>query len=106
MRDFFKSVSIHDPMDGREAFYGGRTNCRKMYHKCKPGERIDYADVCSLYPWVCKYGEFALGHPTVITENFLAISSTERPYKGIVKCCVLPPQHLLHPVLPYRSGGL
>ena len=36
----------------RDAFFGGRTNCTKLYYKCKPGEVIKYIDVCSLYPTV------------------------------------------------------
>jgi len=61
MADFFKSVKLVEPMDAREAFYGGRTNAIKLYHFCEEGERIDYVDVCSLYPWVCKTGIFPLG---------------------------------------------
>ena len=57
---------------------------------------------CSLYPWVCKYGRFPVGHPIVFTENFDDIN--DRPYHGIIKCLVLPPKGLFHPVLPLRSG--
>ena len=76
-----------------------------MYHVCGPDERIAYADVCSLYPWVCKYGTFPLGHPTVITENFAPVSATEQPYHGMISCCVLPPRGLFHPVLPKKFPG-
>jgi len=48
MDNFFKSVKLVEPIGPREAFYGGRTNAIKLYHKCQPGERIDYVDVCSL----------------------------------------------------------
>ena len=58
MKAFFNTVELNAPMDPREAFYGGRTNCRKMYHKCGPGEQIKYADVCSLYPWVSHFTRF------------------------------------------------
>ena len=34
------------------------------------GEKIMYVDVCSLYPWVNKYGKYHIGHPVIITENF------------------------------------
>ena len=40
-----------------------------------------------------------VGHPEIITENFGDISS----YFGLIKCTVLPPRGLLHPVLPYRT---
>lgn len=58
-----------------------------------------------MYPWVCKYSEFPIGHPTIITENFKPITATEEPYKGLIKCLVLPPRRLYHPILPIRSGG-
>jgi len=94
------------------AFFGGRTNATKLYHKVKRDkksgklrERIDYIDVCSLYPWSNKYGEYPVGHPEIILDNFEPITKTNRPYKGIIKCQILPPKKLYHPVLPYRSGG-
>ena len=42
-----------------------------------------------------------IGHPHVITENFEDLST----YFGLVKCTVLPPRGLFHPVLPYRTQG-
>ena len=41
------------------------------------------------------------GHPEIITDNFQDIST----YFGLVKCTVLPPRGLFHPVLPYRASG-
>ena len=43
--------------------------------------------------------EAPVGHPEIITENFQDISN----YFGFIKCKVLPPRGLLHPVLPYRT---
>ena len=40
-----------------------------------------------------------MGHPEIITENFDDIST----YFGLIKCTVLPPRGLFHPVLPYRT---
>ena len=42
-----------------------------------------------------------VGHLRIITENFDDIST----YFGMIKCTVLPPRALLHPVLPYRTQG-
>ena len=83
----------------------GRTNAARLYYKAKNGEKIKYTDICSLYPWVCKYMAFPIGHPKVITENFLPINKSSRPYKGLIKCRILPPRALLHPVLPTRIRG-
>ena len=69
-------------------------------------------DVCSEYPYVCKYGKYPKGHPQVVTENFPKTPfpyippgadtplETQIPYFGKIKCRVLPPTDLLHPVLP------
>ena len=40
-----------------------------------------------------------MGHSEIITENFADIST----YFGLIKCTVLPPHGLFHPVLPYRT---
>ena len=56
-------------------------------------------DFTSLYPWCNKSTEAVVGHPEIMTENFDDIST----YFGLIKCTVLPPKGLLHPVLPYRT---
>ncbi len=42
-----------------------------------------------------------VGHPCIITENFDDVTT----YFGLIKCTVLPPRGLFHPVLPYRTQG-
>lgn len=81
---------------------GGHTGNTFEYYKVKDGEKIKYVDVCSLYPWVCKYGKFPLGHPNVFVgekcpKDFANID-------GVIKCKILPPQDLYHPVLPIKMN--
>lgn len=76
-----------------------------MYYKCKSGEQIRYVDVCSLYPYICKTGTFPVGHPTVMTEGFSIAELERRKYHGLIRCTVLPPRGLFHPVLPARFNG-
>ena len=47
------------------------------------------------------YGKYPRGHPEIITSGFKDIDK----YYGIVKCKVLPPRALYHPVLPRKCGG-
>ncbi|CAB4022668.1 DNA polymerase, partial [Paramuricea clavata] len=101
MNDFFDNFEISEPLEPRHAFFGGRTNAARLYYDIQPEEKIRYVDFCSLYPWCNKYGEYPIGHPEIITENFQSISE----YFGLVKCSVLPPRALYHPVLPYRTQG-
>ncbi|KAJ8953532.1 hypothetical protein NQ317_000050 [Molorchus minor] len=91
------------PLNPREAFYGGRTGNTFEHYKCKPGEKIKYIDVCSLYPYVCKYGKFPIGHPKVYIGEECSQLSLERT-DGSIKCKVLPPRALYHPVLPSKMN--
>ena len=55
----------NDPINIRGALYGGRTEDSKPYYRVKDGEEIRYLDVISLYPYICKYDKFPVGHPKV-----------------------------------------
>ncbi len=52
----------HSPLNTRDALYGGRTEAMRHYHAAGAGETIQYVDVMSLYPYVCKYFNFPIGH--------------------------------------------
>lgn len=93
------------PISVRDAFYGGRTNASCLYYKCDPDERIRYVDFTSLYPYINKYGVYPVGHPDIITTTVTLDRLNLRLYFGIVKCRVVPPRKLFHPVLPVRYGG-
>ena len=47
-------------------FYGGRVEVFKPLWRCREGEKINYIDVVSLYPWVCATQRMCTGHPVVI----------------------------------------
>ncbi|XP_061170747.1 uncharacterized protein LOC133180197 [Saccostrea echinata] len=98
LQNFLSDLNISDPLNPREALYGGRTNATRLY--CEEGE-MRYIDVCSLYPYVLKHRPFPVGHPQIITDQFQDV----RSYFGLIHCRVLPPRGLYHPVLPYRTGG-
>ena len=87
-----------EPLNPRDAFYGGRTNATKLLYEFKKGECGRYVDFCSLYPTVMFYDYYPVGHPDKIfnPEKF------DQEWYGLIKCKILPPQGLYHPVLPYR----
>ena len=102
VRRLVQSFGLAPRLQPRDAFFGGRTNAIKLYHVVQDGEKIYYLDFTSLYPWTNKNCMYPVGHPVVIHEP----GTTDiAPYFGIVKCKILPPYGLYHPVLPYRSGG-
>ena len=40
MERFFDEYEIVDPLQPRDAFYGGRTNATKLFHECQGDEKI------------------------------------------------------------------
>ena len=40
MNQFFEQNKIIDPLQPRDAFYGGRTNATKLFHECQGNQRI------------------------------------------------------------------
>jgi hypothetical protein len=91
------------PINIRDALYGGRTEASKTHYRVEDGEEIRYVDVISLYPYICKYGKFPVGHPEVYVGADCPPDCVNR--EGIIKCKVLPPRGLYHPVLPYKSNS-
>ena len=47
-----------------------------------------------------KYGRYPVGHPEIITQPSLQ-DVLDRKFFGLIRCTVVPPVDLLHPVLPY-----
>ena len=40
LKQFFEQYEIIDPLQPRDAFYGGRTNATKLFHECQGNEKI------------------------------------------------------------------
>ena len=40
MKQFFDQYEIIDPLQPRDAFYGGRTNATKLFHECQGNQKI------------------------------------------------------------------
>ena len=40
MKQFFEDHELIDPLQPRDAFYGGRTNATKLFHECQGDEKI------------------------------------------------------------------
>ncbi|CAH1103834.1 unnamed protein product [Psylliodes chrysocephalus] len=92
-------VKMMEPLKPRESFFGGRTNASKLR---VTGKKCRYIDVVSLYPSVQFYDYYPVGHPTKIFNP----TEYNPEWFGLVKCTVLPPQKLYHPVLPVKTTKL
>jgi hypothetical protein len=60
-------------------------------------------DVISLYPYICKYGKFPVGHPKLYVGSDCPPDCLDR--EGIIQCKVISSRKLYHPVLPYQSNS-
>ena len=101
LQDMIKDLEWTAPLDPKEALFGGRTGLSCCYHKTVHGERIDYVDYTSLYPWLKKYGTYPLGHPTIMKNP---VDQDIQSYFGVAKVDIIAPEGLFHPVLPMKIG--
>ena len=101
LREYLSCLEVPERLCPRSGFHGGRTNAVRLHYKTQPGERIEYSDFCSMYPWVLKTCKFMMYEPEIITRDFDDINT----YFGFVMCKILPPRGLYHPILPRVSGG-
>ena len=58
----------------------------------------------SLYPYICKYDKFSVGHPVIHAGDACRETEAILQKEGLIKCTVLPPTRLYHPVLLYRCN--
>jgi len=100
LQEFYQYYQPHEPIQPRQAFMGGRVNAITLFYEPLPDEQIRYVDFTSLYPYVCKYARFPVGHPEIYRGEDIPDH-----IEGLLKCKVLPPPILFHPVLPYRVNS-
>jgi hypothetical protein len=82
--EYFTMVNQRQNNDG--GFYGGRVEVFKPYWDTHEGEKIQYIDVVSLYPWVCATQKMCTGHPTILFDEDIDLAridaSHEESYFG------------------------
>jgi len=87
----------------RDALYRGRTEALRLHYKIAENEEtIQYYDVMSLYPYICKYFKFPIGHPVVHVGDTCKDIRAGLQMDGLIKCTIVPTTDLYHPVLPFR----
>ncbi len=96
---FMSNYDAPECLNPRDSLFGGRTNALTLYHKASEDERISYVDFTSLYPFVQARKTYPIGHPEIILKDFEPLDT----YFGLIKCTVLPPRKLLHPIIPFKS---
>ena len=98
-------------LDRDELFYGGRTEVFSPYFTANTTEKIEYHDVCSLYPTVCSHDVLPIKYPRryfgdKAKEQMHRISlSHPDPIFGYIRCKVRPNPHDILGLLPHRGDG-
>ena len=76
-----------------------------LHYKERENETIPYVDIMSLYPYICKYFKFPIGHPiTHIGDDCKNIEACLR-MECLIKFSIVPPEKLYHPVLLFRCDN-
>ncbi|KAL6421648.1 hypothetical protein ACFW04_014566 [Cataglyphis niger] len=111
MREYLDNHPLVEtsPLAPRDAFFGGRTGNIMTRYEVAGTEKIRYVDICSLYPYVLKTGAFPIGHPDIYVGDECSTLIGKAPnynfniLERLIRCRVLAPRNLFHPVLPYRA---
>ena len=74
-------LEIVEPLNPRDAFYGGRTNATKLLYRFKENETGRYIDLCSLYPTIQFYCPYPIDHPRKIFKP----KKHDRSWYGLIK---------------------
>ena len=80
------------PLRTLDAVFGGRTDAILLHYKVRVNESIQYVDIMSLYPYICKYFKFPVGHPTVHVGDECKDTETCLRMDGLIKCTIVLPQ--------------
>jgi len=83
----------------------GRSDVIRLHHKERETVSIQYVDVMSLYPYLCKYFKSPDSHPVIHVSDAYIDKEPCLRMDGLSECSIVPPQMLYHPVFPYRCNN-
>ena len=90
----------------RDAFFGGRTEGFKCYHKCNENQKIFYYDVVSLYPTVNSLDEYAVGFSKYVNITLDDINNNTNvwiDFIGLLKIDIEPPKYIYIYIYSYTT---
>jgi len=71
-----------------------------LHYAIREGQTIQDYDVMNLYPYVCKYATFPIGHTKFHVGDACHDKQAMLGMEGQIKCTGPPPKRQNHPVLP------
>jgi hypothetical protein len=105
MKAFFNDMNTKGSIEPKDAFFGGRTICQKLFAEASREKEISYMDIISLYPSVNFNVKYPVGMPTIIRPENHEVEwnkAEDIVHDGLYKVRILPPKDLYLPVLPER----
>jgi len=75
----------------------------RLHYKAREGETIQYVDVMSLYPYICKYFKFLMGHSVIHVGDEYKDKEACLRKNGLIKCSIVPPE-VVSPRDPLRAN--
>ena len=86
-------------------FYVPGTFCTGVEPRpCVYTIRTGKARLFSMYPYICKYFMFPVCHPVIHMGDACKEKEACLLKEGIIKCSIVPPEKLYHPVLQFRAN--
>jgi len=82
------------PLRNRDALQGGRNEVIRLHYKARENEFIQDVRVMSLYPYICKYFMFAVGHPIIHFGDAYKDIEAYLRMDGLIKCLIVPREKL------------
>ena len=82
-----------------------RTEAMRLYCKAREGDTIQYVDVMNLYPYICKYLRFRVGHPVIHVGDACKDEETCLRMDCLIKCSIVLPERMYNPMLPFRANN-
>jgi len=74
----------------------------RVYYKERENKTLRYVEVMSLYPYIYKYFKYPVGHSVIHLGGVCKYKVACILMDGLIKCSIVPPARLHHPVHPYR----
>jgi len=73
----------------------------RLNYKARENETFQHVDVMTLYPYMCKYLKFPVDYPIIYVDDACKDIEACLRMEGLIKCSIVPPERLYHPVLPF-----
>ena len=77
----------------------------RIHYKACVNDTTQYVVVMRLYQYICKYFKFQIGNLIINVGDACKYKEIYLQMEGLIKCSIVPPMKLYHPVLPYRSNN-